>query len=175
MDKRLNNPYILLAEAFRYPAPGRLAELQDELKALPEGAAGVKGALKAFLDKISRLTQGEWEELHTRTLDLNPPAAPYVGYQTWGESYQRGVFLSILNRELLENGIEAEGELADHLIPVLRYLGQIAEPLPELNEMLALTIQRMLAVLRKSDPGNPYLDLLEAADLACKDLKKEAA
>ncbi len=175
LEKQLNNPYVLLAEAFCYPAPGLLSELKDGLKALPGEAEGVKSRFHVFLDKIGHLTLGEWEELHTRTLDLDPPAAPYVGFQTWGETYQRGVFLSIMNRELLDSGIDPEGELADHLIPVMRYLGQMSEPLPELNEMLAITIRRMLDVLGSADPGNPYLDLLGATSLACKDLKKEAA
>ena len=173
MEKNEINPYFLLAEAFCYPAPGRLAALQGGMKALPENIR--KESMQAFLDKIGRLSLGEWEELHTRTLDLNPPAAPYVGFQIWGEAYQRGVFLSLLNREMAENNINLEGELPDHLIPVLRYLGQVSEPMPELIDILVPAIQRMLASLRKADPSNPYLELLEAAQSACSDLKKEAA
>ncbi len=169
------NQYTLLAMAFRYPAPGRLAELQEGLKGLPEEAEDVKGALQVFLGKVGRLSLGEWEELHTRTLDLNPLAAPYVGFQTWGETYLRGVFLSRMAQALAENGIDPEGELPDHLAPVLRYLGQAPEPLPELVEVLGPAVQRMKAVLGRADPGNPYLDLLEAAQAACKELKKEAA
>jgi len=29
--------------------------------------------------------------------------------------------------------------------------------------------------LRSADPSNPYLDLFEAVQVVCKDLKKEAA
>ncbi len=173
MEKSNINHFLLLAEAFRYPDPGRLSALQDGLIGSPDGRQ--KAALQAFADKIRRLALGEWEELYTRTFDLNPPAAPYVGFQTWGESYQRGVFLSRLSRELVENGVDPGGELADHLVPVLRYLGQVSTPLPELVEVLVPAIQRMAAVLRKAEPDNPYLYLLEAAELACNDLKKEAA
>ncbi len=175
MKNKMASSYTLLAMAFRYPAPGRLAELREGLKSLPEEAAGVKGALQAFLDKVGRLSLGEWEELHTRTLDLNPLAAPYVGFQTWGEAYLRGVFLSRMAQALAENGIDPEGELPDHLAPVLRYLGRVTEPLPELVDVLEPAVQRMQAVLGRADPGNPYLDLLEAAQAACKELKKEAA
>ena len=127
------------------------------------------------MKKIRPLSPGEWEELYTRTLDLNPPSAPYVGFQTWGESYQRGAFLSKMNRELLENGIDLQGELPDHLIPVLRYLGQVSEPLPELIEVLGPAVQRMTAGLRKADPDNPYLDLFEAVQSLCNALEKEPA
>ena len=172
----VENTFFLLAEAFRYPAPGRRAALEEGFKNLPASEPAIqKEAMQAFLDKTGCLSLGEWEELHTRTLDLNPPAAPYVGFQIWGENYQRGVFLSGLNQELAEKNIDLEGELADHLIPVLRYLGQVEQPMPKLIEVLVPAIQRMRAVLFNADPGNPYLDLLEAAQMACKQLKKEAA
>ena len=76
---------------------------------------------------------------------------------------------------LAANAIDLEGELPDHLAPVLRYLGHAAGLLPELIDVLPKAIQRMLDVLGSADPGNPYLNLLEATSLACKDLKKEAA
>ncbi len=63
-----------LAQALLYPAPGRLADLECRLAAMPGGPA--KRAYAEFVGKIRQLKLGEWEELHTRTLDLNPPAAP---------------------------------------------------------------------------------------------------
>jgi nitrate reductase molybdenum cofactor assembly chaperone NarJ/NarW len=173
METQTGNIFALLAEAFCYPAPGHLAALEKGLETLPAGIQ--KQSLAAFVGKIRGLSLGEWEELYTRTLDLNPPAAPYVGFQTWGESYQRGAFLSKMNRELMETGIDTQGELPDHLIPVLRYLGQAPEPLPELVEVLDPAIQRITAGLRKADSDNPYLDLLEAAQSLCSGLKKEPA
>ncbi len=173
MDLKISTTYDLLADAFEYPGPGSLAALETGLETLPAGSQ--KQAMVSFLKKIRRLSLGEWEELYTRTLDLNPPAAPYIGFQTWGESYQRGEFMAKMNRKLMETGVDPEGELPDHLAPVLRYLGQTQEPLPELVEILNPAVQRMLAVLSKADPANPYLDLFEAALELCKGMKKEAA
>lgn len=173
MPTQPGNVYTLLAEAFCYPAPGHLAALEKGLETLPAGIQ--KQSLASFIGKIRARSLGEWEELHTRTLDLNPPSAPYIGYQTWGESYQRGAFLSKMNRELMDAGVDTQGELPDHLIPVLRYLGQATEPLPELVEVLDPAIQRITTGLRKADPGNPYLDLLVAAQSLCNGLKKEPA
>lgn len=173
MENQTGNVYTLLAEAFCYPAPGHLADLESGLENLPAGSQ--KQSLAAFVKKIRRLSLGAWEELYTRTLDLNPPAAPYIGFQTWGESYQRGAFLSKMNRALIEAGIDTQGELPDHLIPVLRYLGQAPDPLPELVEVLDPAIQRITAGLRKADSDNPYLDLLAAAQSLCSGLKKEPA
>lgn len=172
METYAANIETLLAEALCYPAPGQVAFLETGLKMLPAGRP--QELVTSFIKKISRLSPGEWEELYTRTLDLNPPAAPYIGFQTWGESYQRGAFLSKLNREMIETGIDLQGELPDHLIPVLRYLGQAQKPLPDLVEVLAPAVQRMTAGLRKADPGNPYLDLFEAFQILSNALEKES-
>ncbi len=166
-------PFSVLASAFCYPAPGQMETLEAGLAGMSAG--GTPKHFTRFIQKISRLTLGEWEELHTRTLDLNPPAAPYVGFQTWGESYQRGQFLANMNREVLDAGIETDGELPDHLTPTLRYLGEAGSPLPELVEVLPAAVQRMLSALRKVDPDNPYVDLLEAVQEACSGLKKEVS
>lgn len=159
--------YDILAEALRYPASGRWDHL-DRLKAeLPPGS--VRSAYESFLHGVHDLTLGEWEELYTRTLDLNPPAAPYIGYQTWGDSYQRGSFLSMLNRALEAHQIDTEGELADHLIPVLRLMQRLDEPFPELHEVLEKSVLNIRDGLAKADRENPYVPLLDAIVLACQD------
>lgn len=152
---------ILLAEAFRYPRPGLLEQLESGLTSLPKNPA--QRAFATFIKKIGARSLGEWEELATRTLDLSPAAAPYIGFQVWGESYQRGEFMAKLNREMAQYDIDPEGELPDHLVPVLRYLAVNPTPLPELLEHFVPAVQRMAAVLREKDKHNPYLHLFEAA------------
>ena len=108
---------------------------------------------------LEPLSLGEWEELHTRTLDLNPPAAPYVGYQIWGESYQRGAFLAKMNRALAR-GRGGPGRRAARS-PGARSCATWrvpTEPLPELVEVLGPALERMLAALRKAEPDNPYVE-----------------
>jgi nitrate reductase molybdenum cofactor assembly chaperone NarJ/NarW len=153
--------YRTLSNAFRYPAPGRLQELQAGLEGMPEG--GSRKAFGEFLARIRRLSLGEWEELHTRTLDLNPPAAPYVGFQTWGDSYPRGEFMACLSHAYAEAGLSTGGELPDHLSPVLDYLAAEPRPLPELTEALPGALERMSKVLQKAEAGNPYVLLFESA------------
>jgi nitrate reductase molybdenum cofactor assembly chaperone NarJ/NarW len=159
------NMVQLLAESFRYPAPGRLETLEKGLAQLPAGSAAHK-SLAAFVGCLQGLSLHEWEELYTRTWDINPVAAPYVGYQAWGESYQRGNFLALMSRTLREAGVESDGELPDHLVPVLRYLGAGGAPLVELHAILPAALERMSATLRKADPKNPYHPLLEAVSQA---------
>ena len=172
MDTIQANPYEVLAAAFCYPDTGHIEFLSEGAEFLPAGA--VRKAFLSFLQRIGGLPLSDWEELHTRTLDLNPPAAPYLGFQTWGESYQRGAFLAKMSREVVEGEIDAEGELPDHLIPVLRYLAQAESPLPELVEIFEPSVKRMAASLRQSDPANPYLHLLDGLHSLAKSLPKEA-
>ncbi|HEX7973466.1 MAG TPA: hypothetical protein VF498_03585 [Anaerolineales bacterium] len=159
----------VVAEAFRYPAPGRLDALAASLAEMPPGPA--RESCAAFLGQVRPLSLGEWEELYTRTLDLNPLAVPYVGFQAWGESYLRGGFMSRLNAELVRCGVDPAGELPDHLVPVLRYLEAAPDPLPELLQILPPAVQGMLKTLKAADPGNPYLHLLEAAGRLAQGLK----
>ncbi|MBM4460759.1 MAG: nitrate reductase [Chloroflexi bacterium] len=154
------NIYALLAQSLVYPYPGLLDELQAGAAAAGKGPAQRKFA--AFIKQIGRLSVTEWEELATRTLDLSPAAAPYVGFQVWGESYQRGAFMAQLNRALAELGIDRAGELPDHLVPVLRYLAAADQPLPELAEHLKTALERMIAILQEKDRRNPYLHVYEA-------------
>ena len=163
---------LLYAEALRYPEPGHLEFLEEGVLMASPGAE--RQHVADFLAGVRPLSLGAWEELHTRTLDLNPPAAPYLGFQTWGESYQRGAFLAKMSREVVEGEIDAEGELPDHLIPVLRYLAQAESPLPELVEIFEPSVKRMAASLRQSDPANPYLHLLDGLHSLAKSLPKEA-
>lgn len=154
----------VLADAFAYPAPGRLAMLRAAAAGLPGGA--IKDDFSAFIRDIEPLTLGAWEELHTRTLDLDPPAAPYVGYQMWGDSYQRGAFMAKMNRALAGAGVDREGELPDHLGACLRYLAEVAEPLPELVEVFVPAVGRILKALREAQPDSPYIRLLQAVQAA---------
>lgn len=158
--------FLLFAETFRYPAPGRLEILERGLQSL-RGAA-LQG-YTAFVKGIQSLSLSEWEELYTRTWDLNPTAAPYIGYQIWGENYQRGNFMASLNRKMLEQGIDADGELPDHLIPVLRYLAIDSTPLPELLEIFPSAIERIRNTLQKADPDNPYTRLVDSLLAYCKE------
>lgn len=156
-----------LAEAFRYPGPNRLQDLEQ--RRLHLQAAPYVQPLDRFIENAKTLTISQWEERYTHTFDLNPAVAPYVGFQVWGENYERGRFLSLLNRELHAHQIDLDGELPDHLICVLRYLEAVDPPLPEVVEALVPALKRMQETLRKTQPTNMYLDLLEAADLAVKE------
>ena len=158
-DSKLN-AYRSLAQAWQYPYPGLLAELQEGAQKFPRDSA--RKAFASFLAALRRLSLGEWEELYTHTLDLNPAIAPYIGYQLWGDGYPRGNFMAALNRAYRDAAMEMEGELPDHMGCVLGFLETGSPPPPELVEAFEPAVQKMLTTLRKAEPANPYVYLLEA-------------
>lgn len=154
------NAFEAIACGYRYPSPEHLGSLQAAADAIPKGAG--RRSFRRFTRRIEELSLSEWEELHTRTLDLSPLFAPYVGYVTWGENYHRGAFLATMNRAEQEAGIDPEGELPDHLDPVLRLLGGSGEAPTELRDVIGPAVDKMLGALKKAEPGNPYIELLTA-------------
>jgi len=160
--------FSVYALALQYPYPGQAEALQAQAKS-STSEPGMK-AFGNFIQKIGALSLSEQEELFTRTLDLSPLAAPYVGYQIWGESYKRGEFMAQLSQEMSLYEINLEGELPDHLLPILRYLAAAPTPLPELVEVLDPALTAMQKSLKKNEVDNPYLLLLKAIGQACKSL-----
>jgi nitrate reductase delta subunit len=150
----------LLAEAFCYPNEERKARLEEGIRTLPAGS--VRMHLESFLKGLSRYSLGEWEEVFTRTLELNPICPPYLGYLIWGDSHSRGKFMAELKPAMREAGIELDGELPDHIVPVLRYLDQANEIHEELEIILAPAVQSMVSSLAEIDPENLYLEPLAA-------------
>lgn len=152
--------YTILADSLRYPTAGLVSKLQHAMSDMPD--CSEKTRIANFIKQVERLSLGSWEELYTRTLDLNPLVAPYIGYQIWGDEFRRGDFMAKLMREYREKGVDTEGELPDHLAPILRYLDTTSDPVPELLEIFGPSVKKMRDVLQKEEPENPYLHLVEA-------------
>lgn len=163
--------YQQLAEALRYPYPSQFEDIKKELGKHADGSGS--DALYTFIQRMQEYSLTEREELYTRTLDLNPLAAPYVGYHAWGESYQRGAFMSRLNQIMLKLRINKQGELPDHLIPILRCLDVSPSPIPDFDGVFIKSIKAMRKNLRSSEPDNPYNDLFAAIESAYKSVKSE--
>lgn len=157
-----------LALAFRYPSPGQDDRLRDATGSVLTGTA--RRAFARFVTTVTTMPRADWEELYTRTLDLSPLVAPYVGFAVWGETYHRGAFLADLVRAQADAGITHDGELPDHLDPVLRYLAAVDEPLPAVVGALPVASDRLHQTLKSIERGNPYVDLLHALRLAAAPL-----
>ncbi len=82
--------------------------------------------------------------------------------------------MAALNKEMKELNIDREGELPDHLLPVLRYLHATPSPMPELTEILDQSLNSMIKSLKKGEEDNPYLFLFEALKQTFSAVKVEA-
>lgn len=147
------------ADAFCYPSAGLHDRLTLDACRLPRSPR--RDALLVFLAQAGCLTLGEWEELYTRTWDLDPLTPPYIGFHIWGEDYRRGNFLAQMQHACRIAGVETGGELPDHLSPVLRCMAAGQAP-AELEQVFDRALEKMAADLREKDETNPYLGLLEA-------------
>ncbi len=163
------HPASVVASGYRYPSPDALSTLGGVVESLPRSLA--QRALTDFIDEVGRLELGEWEELHTRTLDLSPAFVPYVGHVTWGENYRRGEFMADLKGDMRRHGIDLNGELPDHIEPVLRYVAEAPEPLSDLLDVLVGAVTKMQSTLASADKHNPYRHLLAATLAVVEDLK----
>lgn len=153
--------FALLAEIFRYPYPGQ----EEKIRELWTRTASsrLRKAVETFLVRGKSRTPEEKEMLYTHMFDLNPLVAPYIGWHIWGEDFKRGAFMAMLKQELGQTGIDLEGELPDHLVPVFRYLAVAGSPPAELLEVLVPALTKMRQQLREQDADNDYLPVLEAA------------
>ena len=156
----MSSTLAALVAGLTYPTPDTLDLVARSVEGLPTDTA--KREVGRFVAAVTRLEMGEWEELHTRTVDLSPLFVPYVGHLVWGESYRRGAFMADLQRAQRDAGVDQHGELPDHLVPILEYLDAGVEPITDLVEALPQAVDTMRKDLRKSEPDNPYRHLLAA-------------
>ena len=159
--------FDLFADLFEYPT------LTTPLKAglcyeqLQESHSDAGILLENFYREIETRTLEQMQEIYTTTFDMQPICYPYIGYQLFGESYKRGVFMSHLNEAYRLSGFSAGNELPDHISIILRYLGLDIEKRENefgatlLHEGLLPALKKMDETLKKQ-VGNPYADVVSA-------------
>jgi len=162
----LDTPTVV-ALALVYPTPDGLVALRTGVDALPKG--GAEREMRRFIKDIDKMSFEDLEVLYTSTFDLNPVVAPYVGHLVWADSYERGGFMARLQGAMFAVGVDPEGELPDHLEPILRYLSVTDEPMSDLKPILVPAVTKMEKTLKKADSKNPYLHVLTATRLVAEE------
>lgn len=135
--------------------------------------------LESFAELAEAEPLGALQEAYTRTFDLDtlsrsePTCYPYVGHYLFDESHKRGMFIVELRKRFRAQGYEEEGDLADHLVVLLRFLTVCSDDILA-GELVDDAILPGLARMRplrdtRSEPGSlrtAYLDVLSALELA---------
>ena len=128
--------------------------------------------LKPLVTFFEREPLAAVQELFTTSFDLGPSLVPYLGFHMHGETYRRGMVMARLRAVLQRYEVDEEGELPDHLGPILRLLAT-AGPDPELDELVKTELKpgldKLIAEAAKSDSDNPYRSLLTAAARAMEE------
>jgi nitrate reductase delta subunit len=154
--------YNLLAKALTYPDAAYLGTLEQCREALqdlcPESAAHVA----AFAERVAGTSLAELEELYIRTFDLNPLGALDLGWQLFGEEYNRGLFLVKLRTLMHQFHLADTAELPDHITHVLAILARMDDE-AAVDFATACVIPAMRKVLDGVPKDNPYRGLVEAA------------
>jgi nitrate reductase delta subunit len=119
--------------------------------------------LGRFCDFVEVQAAARVEEIYTATFDLQPVCHPYVGYQLFGESKQRTLFLIKLQECYRRHDYISGGELPDHLSEVLRFLAK-AQDEPARAELMNDGLLPALAKIIQGieDGEHPYGDVLRA-------------
>jgi nitrate reductase delta subunit len=157
----------VVAAALRYPTQESMTALLPAAAALPKG--GAEREMRKFFKRIEDMPLEQLEVIYTSTFDLNPVVAPYVGHLVWADSYERGSFMAKLQAAMFAVGVDPEGELPDHLDPILRYLAATDEPIRDLKPVLVPAVTKMEKTLKKADSKNPYLHVLIAARIVAEE------
>ena len=154
-----------LAGLYTYPGGGQAGDFAERVarcRSQADGRSPGRGdALAALEERARGMSQGEIEEMFTRTFEINPVCALEVGWHVYGEEYARGALMVRLRQELRRHDIPEITELPDHLLHVLQLLGRLE---PELADDLAG--RYVLPALGKMIEGVtgkdcPYIELLE--------------
>lgn len=152
----------LVAACLEYP---RATTARDARRAA-ERAAGDHVALSRALWELAVWLEtaptGEAEERYTTLFDLSPVCTLHVGYQVFGDTYQRGAFIANLAGELRRAGLSRGDDLPDFLPVVLRLLARTgpeeAEPL--LTVVVGPALEKMAQALDGS--RSPWCGVIRA-------------
>jgi nitrate reductase delta subunit len=157
--------YEQLAKLFEYPGEDYRACAEACLEMMRSERAEAAASLEEFCKGIQDLSTDGLQELFTRTFDLNPMCALEVGWQLYGENYQRGEFLVKMRGQLRGHELRESGELPDHLTHALALLSRLEpdEAAVFAGEFLLPALDKMRASWREN--RNAFSALLEAAFL----------
>jgi nitrate reductase molybdenum cofactor assembly chaperone len=151
-----------LAALFTYPQGQGLYGMHGLAEELGADCPEAGAALARCADAMANLPLAQQQELYVRTFEMNPLCSLEVGWQLYGEHYERGTFLVRMRRAMRELKLRESAELPDHLTHVLEIVGRLPEE--QQGSFAAETLQPALAKMYKSldEADNPYRYLLQA-------------
>ena len=155
--------YKLLAELCEYPTSRTPATAKLCAMFLEDRCPEAATHLRALLREVERADVRELQERYSAVFDFAPTRTLDLGYQLFGETYKRGVFLVLMKEISASHGIDPGAELPDHLPNVLRLLADLSaeeEPRELADEVILPCVEKILRTFE--DDGGGYRAALSA-------------
>lgn len=131
--------YEIFADVFAYPDETLRGKIKNVQKHLEKYYNEEANLFFDFSEFASSIELKKWEEIYTRTFDVQALTTLDLGYVLFGDDYKRGELLVNLSKEHKKVNNECSSELADHLPNVLRLLGKLND-----NDLLEDIISLLL-------------------------------
>ena len=139
-EKLTHNFYNLFALLLSYPNDELPAKVESTQELLNKDYPDAAEILNEFAEFTKAVSRQKWEEIYTRTFDVQAITTLDVGYVLFGDDYKRGELLVNLNKEHTKAGNDCETELSDHLPNLLRLLNKLNDK-DFLNDLIYLIIK----------------------------------
>ncbi|MCF8242108.1 MAG: hypothetical protein K9J16_12030 [Melioribacteraceae bacterium] len=123
----VNRSYEIYADVFAYPGDslkGKIDTVQQYLNTNYPEAAKLFNDFTVFAKSADPKS---WEEIYTRSFDVQALTTLDLGYVLFGDDYKRGELLVNLNNEHKKADNACGNELSDHLPNVLRLLAKLED------------------------------------------------
>lgn len=124
-EKMAHNYYDMFASLLSYPEKGMLDKVEFAQDFLNKNYPDAAETMIEFTGFAKIILLWKWEEIYTRTFDVQAITTLDVGYILFGDDYKRGELLVNLSKEHTKAGNNCETELADHLPNLLRLLNKV--------------------------------------------------
>ncbi len=113
------NHYILFADLLRYPSKDYPKQVEACQKMLDEKYPEVAMEMKRFTEYVNTHNEDQWQELFTKSFDVQPICYLDLGYVIFGEDYKRGAFLLHMQEEQLKAKNDCGTDLSDNICNML--------------------------------------------------------
>lgn len=119
--------YDLLASLFSYPDEKLRIDSEAAHRLLESKYISASKFFNEFYFFSKSISLIKWQEIYTRTFDVQAITTLDLGYVLFGDDYKRGELLVNLSKEHKNYNIDCGSELGDHLPNVLRLVTQLTD------------------------------------------------
>lgn len=127
LGENILSSYKIIADVFTYPKEGLRDKIKLVQKLLNSNYQEASEVFTPFTGFSETIEICKWEEIYTRSFDVQAITTLDLGYVLFGDDYKRGELLVNLSNEHKNAGNDCGYELSDNLPNVLRLLEKLKD------------------------------------------------